>query len=77
MFPRVPPSCNNRDLVESDPTKTIGNVENGDANETGDPVHNAPYIILPPGEKVFVVVVGSFAALISPLSSGVYLPALD
>ncbi|KAJ6075722.1 hypothetical protein N7499_007703 [Penicillium canescens] len=36
-----------------------------------------PYSILPNGGKAFVIVAGSFAALISPLSSSIYLPALD
>jgi hypothetical protein len=36
-----------------------------------------PYSILPNREKAFVIVAGSFAALISPLSSSIYLPALD
>ncbi|KAJ5513753.1 hypothetical protein N7463_003305 [Penicillium fimorum] len=34
------------------------------------------YSVLPTGEKVFVIMAGSFAALISPLSSSIYLPAL-
>lgn len=43
----------------------------------GDVAAEAPYSVLPHGEKAFVIVVGSFAALISPLSSSVYLPALN
>ncbi|CAG8291862.1 unnamed protein product [Penicillium salamii] len=35
------------------------------------------YSVLPNGEKTFVIMAGSFAALISPLSSSIYLPALD
>jgi hypothetical protein len=35
------------------------------------------YSVLPDGEKAFVIMTGSFAALISPLSSSIYLPALD
>lgn len=34
------------------------------------------YSVLPNGEKTFVIMAGSFAALISPLSSSIYLPAL-
>ncbi|KAJ5960786.1 uncharacterized protein N7479_007936 [Penicillium vulpinum] len=34
------------------------------------------YSVLPNGEKTFVIMTGSFAALISPLSSSIYLPAL-
>ncbi|KAJ5384134.1 hypothetical protein N7517_002045 [Penicillium concentricum] len=34
------------------------------------------YSVLPTGEKAFVIMAGSFAALISPLSSSIYLPAL-
>lgn len=37
----------------------------------------APYSVLSAREKAFVIVAGSFAALISPLSSSIYLPALD
>lgn len=47
---------------------------NADANAV---VADAPYSVLPAGEKIFVIIAGSFAALISPLSSSVYLPALD
>lgn len=43
----------------------------------GDVAAEAPYSVLPHGEKAFVIVVGSFAGLISPLSSSVYLPALN
>lgn len=42
-----------------------------------DEAAEAPYSVLPPGEKAFVIIMGSFAALISPLSSSVYLPALN
>jgi hypothetical protein len=35
------------------------------------------YSILSNGEKAFVTAAGSFATLISPLSSSIYLPALD
>jgi hypothetical protein len=41
--------------------------------EESVPVHS----ILPNGEKTFVIMAGSFAALISPLSSSIYLPALE
>ena len=34
------------------------------------------YCVLPNGEKTFVIMAGSFAALFSPLSSSIYLPAL-
>ena len=37
---------------------------------------DAPYSVLPRGEKAFVIMAGSFAALISPLSSSIYLPVL-
>ena len=36
------------------------------------PLHS----VLPNGEKTFVIMAGSFAALFSPLSSSIYLPAL-
>lgn len=62
---------------DTNPTNTIISIENGCAEEGRDPVPSAPYSVLPPGEKAFVIVAGSFAALISPLSSSIYLPALD
>ncbi|EKV06616.1 hypothetical protein PDIG_68730 [Penicillium digitatum PHI26] len=34
------------------------------------------HCVMPNGEKTFVIMVGSFAALFSPLSSSIYLPAL-
>lgn len=37
----------------------------------------APWSVFPSKEKAFVIIVGSFAALISPLSSSIYLPALN
>lgn len=36
-----------------------------------------PWSVFPSKEKAFVIIVGSFAALISPLSSSIYLPALN
>ncbi|KAJ5833969.1 hypothetical protein N7474_002280 [Penicillium riverlandense] len=38
---------------------------------------NAPYSIFPKGEKLLVIIGGSLAGLISPLSSSIYLPALN
>ncbi|KAJ5902645.1 hypothetical protein N7495_003173 [Penicillium taxi] len=59
---------------------TIEKLENGpqeqDASESEAAAH-AKYSILPASEKIFVITAGSFAALISPLSSSIYLPALD
>jgi hypothetical protein len=36
-----------------------------------------PYSICPTGEKLLVIIGGSLAGLISPLSSSIYLPALN
>lgn len=36
-----------------------------------------PWSVFPSKEKAFVIIVGSFAGLISPLSSSIYLPALN
>ncbi len=36
-----------------------------------------PYTILPESEKIFTIILVSFAALISPMSSGIYYPALN
>lgn len=41
-------------------------------NDEQVPLHS----VMPNGEKTFVIIAGSFAALISPLSSSIYLPAL-
>jgi hypothetical protein len=45
--------------------------------EVENPVPSVPYSVLPPGEHGFVIVAGSFEALISSLSSSIYLLALD
>lgn len=47
--------------------------EGSPASDTSEP----PYSVHPPAQKAFVIIAGSFAALISPLSSSIYLPALD
>jgi hypothetical protein len=36
-----------------------------------------PYCILPEGEKIFIMLLVSFAAIISPISSSIYFPALN
>ena len=36
-----------------------------------------PYCILPEGEKIFIILLVSFAAIISPISSSIYFPALN
>ncbi|GIJ85142.1 hypothetical protein Asppvi_003998 [Aspergillus pseudoviridinutans] len=36
-----------------------------------------PYCILPKGEKISIILLVSFAAIISPISSGIYFPALN
>jgi MFS family permease len=36
-----------------------------------------PYTILPNHEKIFTIILASFAAFISPVSSSIYLPALN
>lgn len=41
-------------------------------NDEQVPLHS----VMPNGEKTFVIMAGSFAALFSPLSSSIYLPAL-
>lgn len=41
-------------------------------NDEQVPLHS----VMPNGEKTFVMMAGSFAALFSPLSSSIYLPAL-
>lgn len=52
---------------------SIENVSGKSANNTAS---DAPYCVLPAGEKALVIIAGSFAALISPLSSSIYLPAM-
>ncbi|KAF7167808.1 hypothetical protein CNMCM5623_000996 [Aspergillus felis] len=36
-----------------------------------------PYCILPKGDKISIILLVSFAAIISPISSGIYFPALN
>lgn len=38
---------------------------------------DAPYCVLPEGQKVFLMLLCSFAAMISPISSSIYFPALN
>jgi hypothetical protein len=58
------------------PEKTAEN-DPDEAEKVAVGAGEAPYSVLPSGEKAFVIIMGSFAALISPLSSSVYLPALN
>lgn len=38
---------------------------------------DAPYCVLPEGPKIFLMMLCSFAAMISPISSSIYFPALN
>lgn len=38
---------------------------------------DAPYCVLPESEKIFIMLLVSFAAIISPISSSIYFPALN
>jgi hypothetical protein len=70
--PLVASEANPENTPATIPANSGGNLELQTENEP------LPlYSILPKGEKAFVIVAGSFAALISPLSSSIYLPALD
>ncbi|KAH8690282.1 putative MFS transporter [Talaromyces proteolyticus] len=40
-------------------------------------IENAPYCILPEREKVTLMILASFAAIISPMSSSIYFPAIN
>ncbi|KAJ5378224.1 uncharacterized protein N7496_005633 [Penicillium cataractarum] len=57
--------------------KPAENDREAEEEEEADGAAEAPYSVLPSGEKAFVIIMGSFAALISPLSSSAYLPALN
>lgn len=37
----------------------------------------APYCVLPEWEKIFIMLCASFAAIISPISSSIYFPAVN
>ncbi|KAJ5583996.1 uncharacterized protein N7459_003796 [Penicillium hispanicum] len=62
--------------LESPAEHPVDPLEDGSKQPTSTVQCDAPYSVLPHGEKAFVIVAGSFAALISPLSSSIYLPAL-
>ncbi|KAJ5949760.1 hypothetical protein N7454_001344 [Penicillium verhagenii] len=51
-------------------------IEDATEPKINDSPSDVPYSVLPPGEKALVIIAGSFAALISPLSSSIYLPAM-
>jgi hypothetical protein len=77
--PENHPACETVSNYEQAPYSLPIKPNENDPSEQkeGDVVGEAPYSVLPHSEKAFVIVVGSFAALISPLSSSVYLPALN
>lgn len=60
-----------------------GNEQKSTKEETIAPLPKAdeeaepPYCILREGEKIFIMLTVSFAAIISPISSSIYFPALD
>lgn len=62
---------------EADATKSMHMPEKGTEESTALEASEPPYSVHPTDQKVFVIIAGSFAALISPLSSSIYLPALD
>lgn len=62
---------------ERQETKAIGPLEDDTQGTTGDAIPDVPYSVFSGGQRALVIVIGSFAALISPLSSSIYLPALD
>lgn len=45
--------------------------------DTPEEESQAPYCVLPEGEKIFVMLCASFAAIISPISSSIYFPAVN
>ncbi|KAJ6115458.1 hypothetical protein N7486_001236 [Penicillium sp. IBT 16267x] len=51
-------------------------IENASGPNDNNTLSDVPYSVLPAGEKALVIIAGSFAALISPLSSSIYLPAM-
>ncbi|KAJ5618772.1 hypothetical protein N7510_002756 [Penicillium lagena] len=64
--------------LSSDACHTVDEVEAEHYTVTRDAVStDAPYSIFPTGEKLLVIIGGSLAGLISPLSSSIYLPALN
>lgn len=68
------------DLSQSPDSDARVNAEATEESELSRDVRqepNAPHSVLSAGEKAFVIIAASFAALISPLSSSIYLPALD
>ncbi|KAJ5691763.1 hypothetical protein N7462_001186 [Penicillium macrosclerotiorum] len=70
---------NSPEISETDLAEDLRNCDGLQENKENPRPSSSdvPYSVLPPGEKAFVIVVGSFAALISPLSSSIYLPALN
>ncbi|KAJ5978438.1 hypothetical protein N7501_001780 [Penicillium viridicatum] len=72
--PRLSPLCEVKyaqhpNQSQSEPELDL---EKQTINDEQVPLHS----VMPNGEKTFVIMAGSFAALFSPLSSSIYLPAL-
>lgn len=67
---------NKQEAWQQDDEEKNSPIENASGTNANHAPSDVPYSVLPVGEKALVIIVGSFAALISPLSSSIYLPAM-
>jgi hypothetical protein len=77
----LPPVINNRDGIKPLPEekqKDQNTVpDENEKKETPPPQDDAPYCVLPERQKVSLMLLASFAAVISPISSSIYFPAIN
>ncbi|CRG83359.1 putative transporter AQR1 [Talaromyces islandicus] len=81
-----PPLANNRELDTRDDIKPPSEEKQKDENtlsydkekeEISIPQDDVPYCVLPERQKVSLMLLASFAAIISPISSSIYFPAIN
>jgi hypothetical protein len=82
----LPPVTNSRDSVNRDGIKPLPEEkqkyqnavpDENEKKETPPPQDDTPYCVLPERQKVSLMLLASFAAVISPISSSIYLPAIN
>lgn len=79
-----PPVANSQDPNIRDDIKPLSDDKQKDENaisdekKTSSPSQNdTPYCVLPERQKVSLMLLASFAAIISPISSSIYFPAIN
>ncbi|XHG02960.1 hypothetical protein AWENTII_006280 [Aspergillus wentii] len=61
---------------ETSQEETMDKASENKSDVESGPKDEAPYCVLSEGQKIFIMLSSSFAAIISPISSSIYYPAL-